>query len=920
MPIPLSNEMREVRAPRTADLKAVNPGPAASQLAQASSSFAGALGNLGKAAIDAKQKYDLSEDAFKRNEAERIYNERTTELNTELAQKQGEERIKFQPKYEAEMKLASDTYEAAINKVGNFEIREGSKRSINAWNNRNASNYQYENDKNETKLQEQSMAQALLSDNQRRIASITSADNAQSLYSYATDTNLGFAHGEQLIRDFYKDRMGLPDDVVDQYVKDYKSKGAIAMAARLAQVTDDVSGLTAYNQSLDFINRGIKDGFINPSEGIEAKRTLELQKIDMVAELNPGSLINNDGTYNFKAARRYAPDLTQKELYQHISSSSKGRQGSGIGALQDQLNNLSKENWNDLTLKMGRADQFATDDFKKNRASDIAGTWANKRTEILDLIELANWGENNLYGVITVDEAGVYTDPKTGQQVQTTATGTKRIVDKAVYNELNSKVQMVKDRIATLINTGEYKDIFTPEVTKATPLLPAQTKATLANLELLYKKKGGQAVTGWKKVARNVLDWTNIKHFDTVGAVGTVEVMSAIKGTQSGIGEAQRKYGFDPESKDDKQWDMPVQLKQYNQEKGTYEVIPGLDAVSMETAVNMEIGYATLRQMDDGMFQSIYGQGARKPETVADMATYDYQLDFNGGNRRSVSRWLNSLVSYDAMRRIGNAFVPLYGSAVTGMAKALDIDEPAPFNFTDAQAYEQMVKFGNSLKKGLSHAAHFTDADVPEKDFQDLQFLNKLFSGKPNNEPLTYDEFIAQEGAATPESYADYRAGHGSYLRNLGLIQSVAFDKNNPAEYFLVNNDSAFAILDDMYAKASGIAPQNPAYISEDIEIGDVFAAGGIQSFNAPTEVFGVPTAGKESNIVSHNAPMFFLRKNGTGYVYRNGMIRTIDCNATEFVTLLGIAQGLVNEQPNVTTQRRGVIPSNMISNQFKPR
>ena len=339
MAIPLSNEMKEVRAPQTANIKPIDESQMLRSMSETALQMNRNMQEGIRGGFQLADKVRLQNDAFKRNEAEREYNERTTQLNTELAQKQGEERIKYQPKYEAEMKLASDKYEAAINKVGNFEIREGSKRSINAWNNRNASNYQYENYKNDTNLQEKSMAQALITDNEKRIKAVSAADNASSLTAYAKDPNLGFAHGEQLIRDFYKNRMGLPDEVVDQYVKDYKSKGYIAMAARLAQVTDEVNKNSAYNESIKFINDGIENGFIDAADGIEAKRLLEDQKLDMIAETAPGLIFNDDGTFNFTAAHRYAPDLTRKELYKKLS----GTKGANAGAKggQEQIQNMA---------------------------------------------------------------------------------------------------------------------------------------------------------------------------------------------------------------------------------------------------------------------------------------------------------------------------------------------------------------------------------------------------------------------------------------------------------------------------------------------------------------------------------------------------------------------------------------------------
>ena len=922
MAIPLSNEMREVQAPRTAELKPIDNQQFLQSMGNAALGMNRQMQETIRGGFKVAQQIRDQQDAFKRNEAERIYNERTTELNMQLAQKEGQERVKFQPKYEAEMKLASDTYEAAINKVHNFEIREGSKRSINAWNNRNASNYQYENYKNETKLQEQAMGQALITDNEKRINSITAADSAKSLSDYANDPNLGFAHGEQMLRDFYGNRMGYPQEVVDQYVKDYKSKGAIAMANRLAQVTDGVSTTASYNQSLNFIDQGIKEGIINASEGIEAKRTLELQKIDMVAEINPGSLINNDGTYNFNAARRYAPDLTQKELYQHISASSKGRGGSGVGFMQEQLSQLAVDNWNDMVYKAGWGAELATDDYRDSRADLIAQKRKASGKAIVDLIQFANFGDSLLNGVAIVNEDGTYTDPKTGVTTQTVATGTKRILQKQNFNELNKKVNEAKYRIANLMDTGAYKDIFTPEVFKAAPSMSDKDRAVLANLQLLYKAKGGKN-DGWLSTKiKNVLEATHLKHYEATGGVGAVETMSNIRGTQIGIGEATKKYGFDPEHIGNDQLKQQVNLKQYNSKTGLYEDIPGMAPVTMETALNMEIGYATLQQMDDGMFQSIYGANAKKPENLSEMQHYgNYKLDWSGESSRTVSSALNSAMGYQNLERIGNAFMPFYGTLSTSFAKTLEINEPAPFGFTDAQAYEALSKVGNTLKKGFASVA-YTGTAMPEKQFQDMQFTNTVFSGKPNNEPLTYDEFITQEGAATPDTYSDYLADRGNYLRTLGVIeQTRALSKDNPGAFFVVNSQKTDSLLSDMYAKASGMAPSNPKYISEDIEVGDIFASGGLTELKAPVKAFDMPEVkdNVNSDIVMHNAPMFFLRKNGNGFVLHNGNIKMLDCNASEFVTLLGIAQGMVDQQPNVSTSVSG-IPANMISNQFKVR
>lgn len=926
MAIPLSNEMREAQAPRTANVQPMDNSALLGKMGEAALSMNRQMQEGIRGAMNLGQKIMDQNDAFKRNEAEREYNERTTQLNTELAQKQGEERVKYQPKYEAEMKLASDKYEAAINKVSNFEIREGSKRAINAWNNRNASNYQYENYKNQTNLQEKSMGQALVTSTRNLYNAITPADNYKSIMALLQNPDMGFAHGEQLIRDFYGTRMGMPAEVVEEYVKDYKSKALTMAANRLAEITDNVDTNAAYDNSLALINEGIKNGSINPEEGVKVKRDLEDQKLDMIAETNPGVLINADGTYNFKAAHRFAPDMTRKEIYKKISASSKGSGGAGAGLFQEQLSQMAVDEWNDMVYKSGWGAELATDDYRERRADLIKGKRKSSGKAVTDLIRFINFGNDALNGVVVVNEDGTYTNPRTGATTQTIGTGVKRVLQKQKFTELNNCVNEAKARLANLMETKAYKDIFTPEVFKSAPSLSDGDRATLANLELLYKAKGGKNDNWLTTKVKNVLEATHLKHYEATGGVGIVETMANINGTQLGYAEATKKYGFDPShisTPDDDQMNKMVNLKQFNTKTGLYEDIPGMAAVPMGTALNMEIGFATLQQMDDGTFESIYGVQAKKPENVAEMQQYGYSLDFNGGNKSSykAANALNSFFSFGMLEFVGNAIMPFSGTYNTTIAKALEINEPAPFNFSDAQAYKAMSKLGNDMRNALMDKSDIGPAFTDEQ-FANWQFMSKVFSGKPDNSALTYDEFVSQEGAATPDTYADYLGDRGRYIRTIGTIQNTgATNKNKPGHFFVTTSGKTGKVLSDMYLKAVGIAPSNPKYIAQDIELKDVLDAG-VMSFSIPNRAFNEPNYTKDlpKDLGKDGAPMFFLDRNSSkGYVLKDDKIKMLDCNFDEFVTLLGIAQGLVNQQPNVTTAVSGV-PSGMVSNQFKPR
>lgn len=995
MAIPLSNEMKEVRAPRTAEIMPMDNQKMIEGMGQMAlgmnrqmqEGFRGGL-KLGQQIMD-------NQDAFKRNEAERKYNERTTELNTELAQKEGEERVKFQPKYEAEMKLASDTYEAAINKIHNFDIREGSKRAINAWNNRNASNYQYENYKNESNLQEKSMGQAMLSSTRKMYDAITPADNAKSVMALLNDPNMGMAHAEQMIRDFYSNRKGMPKEVVDQYVKDYKSKALTLAANRLAELTDQVNTNAAYDQSLNLINSGIDQGLINPEEGVQLKRTLEDQKLDMIAETNPGVLINADGTYNFNAAHRFAPDLTRKEIYKKLSTKSR-KSGSGLGDGQalEQINDLAKDAWNEATLGLNMAGAYATNDYasdESNKAVMAQQAPFDYRREASNLVKLITFGKALTNGAIEIDENGYYTDPNTGVSVKTTGTGVKRILQKPTAKEINEKVNKAKARLRQLVSEKRIPDVYDPTIPEASKDWSAGEELIYKSLQTLSDRKGTAPVSAPVRIARKALSGLKIKKYDPTQTVNMGDMMSIIEGTQMAIGTLKNKYGFNDTLTGEKakeQMERQVKLKNNirDEKTGEFVEIPDVGPVTMETAANMELGYAILNRMDDNSFKEIYGQNAKKPENIAEMIQYGYEFDFSKKQgKKTWSNQLNKLFGYKTLEAAGNAFMPFYGTVNTALAQALEIKEPAPFGFTDAQAYQAVSKAGNVLKKGLMNVgtgnmsqeqyasasnylgkegidmiaktAKATKRSLPEQqpldesvlfnkglqaagdkafdylDNLDLEspqgkavytaynILNKMFSGKENNEPLTYDEFVSQEGAATADTYADYIGDRDRYMQTIGILQSTgATNADNPGRFFVTTSAEASSILSDMYLKSSGVAPSNPKYISEDIPVSDVLNAG-VMSFTAPKRAFNEPAYVKDiPSDIPYYTPMFFFdRKSSTGYVVQGDNVNMLDCNFDEFVTLLGIAQGLVNQQPNVTTDVSGV-PAEMVSNQFKPR
>lgn len=914
MAIPLSNEMKEVRAPQTANIKPIDESQMLRSMSETALQMNRNMQEGIRGGFQLADKVRLQNDAFKRNEAEREYNERTTQLNTELAQKQGEERIKYQPKYEAEMKLASDKYEAAINKVGNFEIREGSKRSINAWNNRNASNYQYENYKNDTNLQEKSMAQALITDNEKRIKAVSAADNASSLTAYAKDPNLGFAHGEQLIRDFYKNRMGLPDEVVDQYVKDYKSKGYIAMAARLAQVTDEVNKNSAYNESIKFINDGIENGFIDAADGIEAKRLLEDQKLDMIAETAPGLIFNDDGTFNFTAAHRYAPDLTRKELYKKLS----GTKGANAGAKggQEQIQNMAIDEFYRNAMQLGRSGlikamaaagiESAKDFVERNKegidsADDkgragVKSILANK--QLLDFLKTVENGQM----VITAE--GKMRPMTKGETLESIQAQGASLVNAATRSKL---LEMQKNVIADMnrqLQNTPLEQLYDQTLWSASGFLSSKDKALM---ETLTSWSGRHARTHNKYVTLGMkaLNRAFGMEFDihTMPISTDVDLGYALQGYDRGWTNAARLYNITPKMSEEKLNDTDLITQKeffYNDDKQQLEIRerPDLPKVTLAEAVSRELGIGMLEEMDDGMFHSIYGQNKTKGQVAEEIRhnggyqqSFGDQLSFGLAN--ATGKLLDSIAEFPLfmafkpqlkyIRELGESQARSNNWNRSGYMIA--DQEIAGAFMAAAKGIKQSIKGVSEMPKNALDIAFSDDTTKNEAITRQMQFLDNIVTPKPDMAPWTFQEYAVRKGYADKDTYNSYLGTRNAYMNTSRLIQQAGKD----AKFFRVDSVDAQQLLGDRMLSDMGMVPSNDSNVGREITIDEVLKAG-VTPFSAPKKAFDKASFQDKFDAakVDSKTPMFFLN-NSMGFLWQDGFVEQFDTNMTEFVYLLGI-------------------------------
>jgi hypothetical protein len=398
MAIPLSNEMKEVQAPRTAEIKPIDNQQLIEGMGKSAMQANKHMQDLFTIGFNFADNWRKNEDAFKRNEAERKYNERTTELNEWMAEQDEENRVKAQPKYEAEMKLASDEYEAAINKVHDFEIREGSKRHINAWNNRNASNYQYANYQNKIKMDEKALGQKLITGQQKRIEAINGFETPSSLVKMAMSDAYGYGSDAQAIMNYYHNERGENEQVAAERVRDFISKSAQGVAIRYAQLAKKNSPAADFKDAEDVYTGIAKAYGLSDSYTIEGRRDLQKSKIDAMAK-DPVEryLLMTDGQFDLGKAHNYAPDLNDEERQKVLKDTGSG---SGSGGKINKfasspsaeefwinVSNVDHEMWNEVSEKHPDfiSDAVSKTDWGKTKYGDLfnAELRENKRKNVL---------------------------------------------------------------------------------------------------------------------------------------------------------------------------------------------------------------------------------------------------------------------------------------------------------------------------------------------------------------------------------------------------------------------------------------------------------------------------------------------------------------------------------------------------------
>lgn len=911
--IPLSNEQRQVRTPNVARQRAVDASPLIEAQGRDNQATISALGNLALGGLKAKEQVDRVRDADLRNAAELDYNERTSQLNEQLSTMTLENRQKFQPKYEAEMKKAQDQYEAQINKVKDYEIREGSKRSINGWNVHNASNYQYDNYKNDTAVYQQRMGQALVSNTRKLYSAITAADTADSVMALMNNPEFGFTHGEEQIRDFYGNRMGYPEEVVEQYVQDYKSKALVAAANRLAEVTDEVSKESAYDQSLELLNKGIQQGLIIPEDGVQMKRTLEDQKLDMIAAISPGSLINRDGSYNFTQAHKYAPDLTRKEIYKHISAA-KNNSGSGAKEILNEYAQKGMDAMYDLLKEVGYAEDptLLPDNVRAQFAGEVAGQNNHKRQNFFGNVRAFNMATMLKNGHVVIEADGTARNLTDNDNVEELVKNGAKIFQKADDDKLNNIRRIM---IGKIVDEGLNGGLELYNQSSWNPLarnynLSKQDKTTLDLLNKYLQQFPKKNSAFFGSVGAKVSNIMNFGwNYQQTAATPNYEVVSGIiSGIETGLGKAASLYGVDTQSSA-KDMGQAISKMEWTKDKNgnvVAQVVEGAPKTTFGNEAANAIALEWVNILPDEVFKHMTN-GKSKDQVKSEIEQYGgYTEDFLGGNADRYN-WFNNYIAGSAaaqqMMPVGGilAGITRVGGALMQSAGVVPTDKALADNITAVKNFLTEQTQQAQQKQAMSGAAQELSRVQMSQDVYDdrtKEFFKTFATSNPNNAPFSFDQYVLKQGTATPEAYHNYLATRNNMLNSFAMIAGADLtNQQDPAKVFFVNDEEVGKRLFDEYTKQ---AIQYPSAYEDEFSV-DKLANSSVE-LSQPQNLFEQAKRVEKPKDGYHltNKNVIFLNDNGNGFLCKNGSVTMFSANHDNFMNLLGMVNSYQRQKGKI--------------------
>lgn len=407
MPIPLSNQQRQVQAPRVAR-GFVDPDAAARSIREAFRPAMNAIQNMQSSvnsALKMAKANKQAEEQTKANDALTKYFSIREENDTQMQQLKGADAIAYRDKYYQD---AEKSYYEALNAIDSLTdatVREDARRQLNRYNMSSAqrsSMYFYEQ---QEKYYNDALDAKLVNDKNITLNNFT-GNPMQDLQSLEE----AIIQGQADITARYATQ-GLAPEVITQKLREYSTDmatQAVDTAVRRAILRNNQDPYAVGLQML----YNIPEQFLSEQNRINVARGYEKERLGLWSYRNPSLLVGPDGQPNESFLEQAAPNLTWLERWQvaetalnTINAAKKSSAGdlstADLQALAtwDEENKNNYRNWkrnfgfmtqseiNDYTVGMSKSDKDEfLEDINERRANMKISDAAMQYATILNLM------------------------------------------------------------------------------------------------------------------------------------------------------------------------------------------------------------------------------------------------------------------------------------------------------------------------------------------------------------------------------------------------------------------------------------------------------------------------------------------------------------------------------------------------------
>lgn len=407
MPIPLSNQQRQVQAPRVAR-GFVDPDAAARSINEAFKPAMNAIQNMQSgvnSALKMAKANMQAEEQTKANDALTKYFSIREENDTQMQQLKGADAIAYRDKYYQD---AEKSYYEALNAIDSLTdatVREDARRQLNRYNMSSAqrsSMYFYEQ---QEKYYNDALDAKLVNDKNITLNNFT-GNALQDLKSLEE----AIIQGQADITARYATQ-GVAPEVITQKLREYSTDmatQAVDTAVRQAILHNNQDPYAVGLQML----YNIPEQFLSEQDRINVARGYEKERLGLLAYRNPNLLVSPDRQLNESFLMQAAPNLTWLERWQAAetalntinaakNSSAGGLSTADLQALAtwDEENKNNYRNWkrnfgfmtqseiNDYTVGLSKSDKDEfLEDINERRANMKISDAAMQYATILNLM------------------------------------------------------------------------------------------------------------------------------------------------------------------------------------------------------------------------------------------------------------------------------------------------------------------------------------------------------------------------------------------------------------------------------------------------------------------------------------------------------------------------------------------------------